>query len=238
MKILHVSDWHGRDPRWQDIDGKGFTDWYGRDMRTIVHTIDKAKPDMLIMTGDMLGNMYGDQQDAIWQTEQLTAGETVVNRLLEQFANIPVLYLMGNHEFVTFTQARNALARYPNLLLPQAEIDTFTVNGVNFLTVMGSLVIPNNKVWCNELTEDRFAARLSYASDIPHDVLVCHGPPHKCLDSTYTGEIVGSPALRSFIMKHQPKLFLCGHIHESRGMASLGSTLCYNSAETAQLIGL
>ncbi len=40
---------------------------------------------------------------------------------------------------------------------------------------------------------------------------------------------VGSRAVRSMIDRFQPALGLHGHIHESRGMARLGKTLCINS---------
>jgi hypothetical protein len=39
---------------------------------------------------------------------------------------------------------------------------------------------------------------------------------------------VGSTAVREAIEKHQPLLGLHGHIHESRGHAKIGRTLCFN----------
>lgn len=39
---------------------------------------------------------------------------------------------------------------------------------------------------------------------------------------------VGSQAVRAVILRHQPALGLHGHIHESRGVARLGRTLCIN----------
>jgi hypothetical protein len=40
---------------------------------------------------------------------------------------------------------------------------------------------------------------------------------------------VGSTAVRDAIMKHQPLLSLHGHIHEGKGTARLGKTLCINA---------
>jgi len=40
---------------------------------------------------------------------------------------------------------------------------------------------------------------------------------------------VGSTAVRSAIVKYEPMLSLHGHIHESRGIARIGKTLCINS---------
>jgi Icc-related predicted phosphoesterase len=39
---------------------------------------------------------------------------------------------------------------------------------------------------------------------------------------------VGSVSIRGAIEKHQPKLVLCGHIHESRGTHKIGRTLVIN----------
>jgi len=36
-------------------------------------------------------------------------------------------------------------------------------------------------------------------------------------DRLRSGEHVGSPALRAFVIREQPDLVLCGHIHEARG---------------------
>ncbi len=40
---------------------------------------------------------------------------------------------------------------------------------------------------------------------------------------------VGSTAVRDAILKHQPLLSLHGHIHEAKGVARLGKTLCINA---------
>jgi len=51
------------------------------------------------------------------------------------------------------------------------------------------------------------------------DVLVSHEPPKGCLDLTYHGFSAGSLYLRELVehTEHKPRLWLCGHIHESRG---------------------
>jgi len=38
----------------------------------------------------------------------------------------------------------------------------------------------------------------------------------------------GSEAVRNVIERHQPPLALHGHIHESRGVVRVGSTVCIN----------
>ena len=52
------------------------------------------------------------------------------------------------------------------------------------------------------------------------DILVSHEPPKGVLDMTYHGFSAGSSYLRELVehAQHKPRLWLCGHIHESRGV--------------------
>jgi len=60
-------------------------------------------------------------------------------------------------------------------------------------------------------------------------VVVSHNPPKNTkLDLTRLGLHVGSMSLRSFIEQHKPLCVVCGHIHEARGVDSLGLTVLVN----------
>ena len=63
-----------------------------------------------------------------------------------------------------------------------------------------------------------------------HDIVLSHGPPLDCLDRTNTGQHIGSPALQAHVLEHQPKLVVCGHVHEAAGVRSLGQSMIVNSA--------
>lgn len=64
------------------------------------------------------------------------------------------------------------------------------------------------------------------------DILASHVPPLKTLDRTITGKAAGSGFLNKVVstMQPKPKLWLCGHIHEGRGVAARGSTCVINVA--------
>lgn len=65
-------------------------------------------------------------------------------------------------------------------------------------------------------------------------VLVSHTPPiNTQADRLTSGVHVGSPAVRRFIEEVRPDLCLTGHIHESRGVDTLGSTTIINSGMLA-----
>lgn len=62
----------------------------------------------------------------------------------------------------------------------------------------------------------------------PH-ILLTHTPPYNSgVDMLYSGEVVGSKALRDFLEEFAPLLHVCGHIHEGRGVATLGRTTVVN----------
>jgi Icc-related predicted phosphoesterase len=59
-------------------------------------------------------------------------------------------------------------------------------------------------------------------------VLVSHVPPFKTMDRVFIGHHAGSKDLRSIIDTFQPRLVLCGHIHENPGMIKVGESVVVN----------
>lgn len=67
------------------------------------------------------------------------------------------------------------------------------------------------------------------------DIIVVHGPPHLCGDKAPRREPpgyehVGSPGLAERIKQVQPGLVVTGHIHEGRGVYSIGKTIVANAS--------
>ena len=62
-------------------------------------------------------------------------------------------------------------------------------------------------------------------------VVLTHQPPRDSRDLIYSGERTGSVGLRRFVEDFQPDLLLCGHIHEDRGVAEIGSAKVVNVGE-------
>ena len=106
-----------------------------------------------------------------------------------------------------------------------------TVEGVTFVGLGGSLPCLGRTV--TEYTEDQLQAFLARAArGAPPDapvVLVSHEPPYNtAVDNAHHGGHAGSASVRSFIERYRPLLCLCGHIHESRGIDTIGSTKIVN----------
>lgn len=56
------------------------------------------------------------------------------------------------------------------------------------------------------------------------DILLTHPPPEGLLDQTPTGEHIGNGKLKQWARQHLPPLWICGHVHESRGRAWIKSS--------------
>ena len=84
-----------------------------------------------------------------------------------------------------------------------------------------------------QIPEDRAAQLLSQASSGVEKgrlVLVSHCPPKNTqLDVVPSGEHAGSMAVRSFVEKAKPALVISGHVHEARGIDSIGGTTLVNT---------
>ena len=65
------------------------------------------------------------------------------------------------------------------------------------------------------------------------DILILHSPPKGLADEHSAGLSLGSTAIREAIVRIQPKLALCGHIHDSWGKrGTIGRTEVVNLGPT------
>ena len=99
--------------------------------------------------------------------------------------------------------------------------------------IHGLSAIPPWKRGMYELTEESLAAALQagYAAidGAAQHVLLAHVPPRGLkADRTFFWQHAGSTAVREFVDRAQPALVLCGHIHEGRGIESVGRTTVAN----------
>ncbi|TCO71707.1 metallophosphoesterase family protein [Rhodovulum euryhalinum] len=69
--------------------------------------------------------------------------------------------------------------------------------------------------WSCDMTEDEAAERLAACERT--DILVLHSPPKGIADVTGGWFPVGSVAIRDAIARVQPRLAVCGHIHDCWG---------------------
>jgi len=94
---------------------------------------------------------------------------------------------------------------------------TISVNGVHIA------LEPFSRRMAYRNSRRQSASASSTASSFPKcDILVSHEPPKHVLDLTYHGFSAGSFYLKDLVERaeHKPRLWLCGHIHESRGIVT------------------
>jgi Icc-related predicted phosphoesterase len=60
------------------------------------------------------------------------------------------------------------------------------------------------------------------------DLLVAHEPPYGVLDRACTGQHIGSRSVRDYVLRVQPRVLVCGHVHECPGIKSLADTIVAN----------
>ncbi|HET7121503.1 MAG TPA: metallophosphoesterase family protein [Solirubrobacterales bacterium] len=130
----------------------------------------------------------------------------------------PTVLVPGNNE--TADALRGAAAGWSAATVLHGE--GTEVDGVAFFGLgAGIPVTPWD--WSFDLDDE--AATEMLAGCPEGAVLVLHSPPRGHCDSAGDGSHFGSPALLRAIEEKQPRLAVCGHIHESWGCEStIGST--------------
>ncbi|MHA1230300.1 MAG: metallophosphoesterase family protein [Candidatus Helarchaeota archaeon] len=69
-------------------------------------------------------------------------------------------------------------------------------------------------------------------------ILVTHVPPKNHCDKVYSGSHIGSKKLEKLVSEIQPKLVLCGHVHEDRGISTLKNTMIVNVGPAGYIISI
>ncbi|MDP1585051.1 MAG: metallophosphoesterase [Bradyrhizobium sp.] len=136
---------------------------------------------------------------------------------------VPFVLVPGNHD--DFDALRAACAGWPlaHLLHGQSVL----IGGVAFFGIgLGSGVI-DPEPWNKVLDEAEAARMLTHCP--AHAVLVSHSPPHGIADLQKDGRHAGSAALRDAIELRQPRITICGHVHNAWGQSgTIGQTPVHN----------
>lgn len=175
----------------------------GRRAEAIVAASQKA--DLVIGAGDFC-NMRQGLADAMALLRGITA---------------PLLVVPGNAESPQeLAQALPANAQLIHGASAQA-------GGLRFFGLGCAVPVTPFGDWSVDLTEPQASALLDECDQA--DVLVLHSPPKGVADRTSAGLSVGSTAIRAAIERLQPRLALCGHIHDSWGETGrIGQTRVVN----------
>lgn len=81
-----------------------------------------------------------------------------------------------------------------------------------------------------EANDNKIEYELSKLNADRDSIILAHTPPFGVGDRLLNGQRCGSRAAHRWIEKVQPKLWLCGHIHENNSAGYIGQTLVLNCA--------
>jgi len=189
-------------------------DVHGKSTRieSIRKTISEFKPDVLVVAGDITN---------------IRNSEAVIKQLDSMV--IPVLAIRGNTDL---PRVDGLLNHYPNTVC--LHLKEYIINGIQFAGVGGTIPLPFRSQLA--LCENRVLKKFENLVN-ENTVLVVHPPPWGILDEAFHRFHAGSKGLYRFIHRYQPKLVLCGHIHEKSGSETIGKTVVVNCNVTRKNAG-
>jgi Icc-related predicted phosphoesterase len=142
----------------------------------------------------------------------------------------PAVLVPGNNE--TEAELRSASEGWPSATVLHGE--GTEIDGVAFFG-LGAGVPVTPWDWSFDLTEEEATGMLSPLA--PDAVLISHSPPLGHCDRNSSGKSLGSRAVLEAAERKQPKLVLCGHIHESWGAESeIGPARVFNLGPAGRLL--
>ena len=140
----------------------------------------------------------------------------------------PTVLVPGNNE--TVADLRAALRIWPAARILHGatlEHDGFRIFGLG--GVSGA-----KGGWSFTLSESEIAA--AFAPITEADIVILHGPPRGVLDDP-AGGLQGSPAVADAILRIEPALAFCGHVHARWGREErLGLTRIVNGGPGGRII--
>jgi hypothetical protein len=174
-------------------------------LERIERTVRERKPDVLVVAGDVVSRR--DAPSALKRLDGLS---------------IPVLIVRGNMDPPDLDRLAEPFRNIESLHRREIRID-----GIPFAGIGGTLPVPfRTRISLREGDDlADLAPRVRRET-----VLVAHPPPLGTLDRAFGLLSAGSRGLRDLVRRMEPRLLLCGHIHEAAGSERLGRTLVVNAA--------
>ncbi len=158
-----------------------------------------------------------------------------LNYFLESLEIPEQIFVPGNHDlpFDLASKREKALraVSHPHVALGWKHPSALKVvnTPIGPLKVYGEPRQPWFYSWAFNWPRDRMR---ELWDEVPSDVdiLVTHGPPLGAGDLTTNGKNVGCEFLREWIERVQPRLVVCGHIHNGYGIYMIGKTIVVNAS--------
>src|SRR6185503_223781 len=157
-------------------------------------------------------------------------GVSICIDVLREIA-VPAVLVPGNNE--SEEELRAACRGWQNaVVLHGSGVD---VNGVSFFGIGGGIPVTPFGDWSFDFSE--MEAERMLRNCPPGAALVSHSPPKGAVDLSSSGQSLGSTAVRDAVVRLNPRLVVCGHIHASAGKrAQLGQTVVVNAGPAGVVV--
>ncbi len=172
-------------------------------LKLIKQTLTNTIIDVLVIAGDF--SRYINPELIIKQLNNLP---------------VPVLLVRGNADRIWTEKLIKKCSNISSLHLQKIAINQTCFTGIG-----GTIPVPFR-------SRIRFYEKhlLNMLSEIVNkeSVMVAHPPPYGVLDRVFGKYHAGCKSLNRIIKTKQPRLFICGHIHEDPGFTTVGNTTIVN----------
>ena len=150
-----------------------------------------------------------------------------------QTADTPTVLVSGNHD--NSKELRELCSDWPNGYLLNAQ--PVSLANITFFGLGGEIPQRNNAEWNEAVSEEDASKVLANCPD--NAILITHMPPFGYADLQRDGTHDGSKSIAAAIVKKQPILHFCGHIHSAWGMSGkIGRTSIQNLGPTVNFFEL
>ncbi|WP_329806314.1 metallophosphatase domain-containing protein [Flavobacterium facile] len=145
------------------------------------------------------------------------------------------IFIAGNHDFFFEETSDKDIQK----IIPE-NIIYLCDSGVEveYFKIWGSPITPWFYDWAFNRPRGAQIAHHWQLIPLDTDILITHGPAFGILDKTTRGENVGCEDLLHTIESIQPKVHICGHIHEGYGQTTSSKTKFINASVLDKKYGL
>ena len=204
MRILAFSDPHGELP---DLVTTGLLEGVNR----------------VLIAGDICPAFGGPPREFEFLKQQLWLESDFWRWCVK--VKIPIYLTLGNHDYVDDFQAVPHLHFGTQRIVDDILLFSWTPNWGHWSAWAANEKSLSAKL-ADVLKDGRPRIWLTHGA--PFGACDEDGPPQKFEDGFFVQGRIGSTALREGILKYQPELVICGHIHGGVPQGRLGNTRIFN----------
>ncbi|MBQ4163347.1 MAG: metallophosphoesterase [Parabacteroides sp.] len=182
--------------------------------KQIMDKLNQIEADLILICGDIGAKGGRGRTFKEFSAYQKESADYLCS-VLDNIQPIKAKFILGNDDWFEYES--------PYYLQHQTVID-----GLYFIPFEYVLLTPFNTN--REVNENKLEYELMKLDANSNSIIVAHTPPWDAGDILYNGSHCGSLRVREWIENTQPKIYLCGHIHEDNSVHQIGNTLIFNCA--------